>query len=214
MEKNFTLSKQDGTKFCPKDFVDIIFMIIKDSFSKNQKDFVFKITEDIVDEEFEAQLDRTKIKIDSIVEMDCKVVRGDENFKNTCQNFNNMHVSEVRRYINKNLSFVNYIDDEGNTPLIWASTYGNYFVVKLLLELNKYVIHHFNNEGKTAIDYASANGHTNCVKLLLRYDSDELLISHGYLNGHYFEVFIMKYNNWEKYFENSKKCKVNKLINV
>ena len=60
---------------------------------------------------------------------------------------------------------INYQDDNGKTPLMWASINGHLNVVQYLIEegANPNIK---NNKGKTALDLAEENGHKKVAEFL------------------------------------------------
>jgi len=76
---------------------------------------------------------------------------------------------------NNNLDF---LDDNGFTPLMYASAIGNYNIVRLLLTgirnegISGANLNLRNLEGRTALMFAANRNHTICVKLLLEHRPD------------------------------------------
>lgn len=57
-------------------------------------------------------------------------------------------------------------DCHGLTPLMWASAYGQFPTVQLLLKRGA-AVDHVGNEGETALLLAAAGGHHDVLRLLL-----------------------------------------------
>jgi ankyrin repeat protein len=62
---------------------------------------------------------------------------------------------------------INVKDDDGQTPLLWATQYGREAVVKLLLATGKVNVDAKDNKGRTPLFWAALNGQEAVVKLLL-----------------------------------------------
>ena len=62
---------------------------------------------------------------------------------------------------------VNWVDDNGDTPLIWAAYRGYSDVVEVLLRREELLVNHQERRGDSALMWASQLGNTRCVELLL-----------------------------------------------
>lgn len=61
---------------------------------------------------------------------------------------------------------VNEIDEQGLTPILWASAYGQLAAIKILHNHGAYV-HYKTPSGENCLMFAAANGHLPVIKLLL-----------------------------------------------
>jgi ankyrin repeat protein len=84
----------------------------------------------------------------------------------------NGDLSTIQRIIiNKQYDINITLDNEGQTPLIFASKYGNVPIVNFLLE-NRAKIDQGDKDGKTPLMFASMNGHAPVVELLIQKHAD------------------------------------------
>jgi len=68
--------------------------------------------------------------------------------------------------------YIDAVDDEDETPLMWAAEIGNSEAAIILLE-NGANIHHTNKKGMTALHCAAVNGNFDIVQLLLNRRADK-----------------------------------------
>ena len=73
---------------------------------------------------------------------------------------------------------VNKDDNDGNTPLLWASTDGHLQMAKLLIT-NGAEVDKASNHGETPLMLASLNGHLEVVNLLIEHQADVHLRNNG-----------------------------------
>ena len=78
-------------------------------------------------------------------------------------------MNTLQTLIEKNISNINYKNEYNETPLMLASAWNKYGIVKLLLEKGA-DINIQNNDNNTALIGAIANGNIAIVNLLLRYN--------------------------------------------
>ena len=79
----------------------------------------------------------------------------------------------IERANNLNIAseLVNKDDNDGNTPLLWASTDGHLQMAKLLIT-NGAEVDKASNYGDTPLIAASYHGHLEVVKLLIEHQAD------------------------------------------
>ena len=75
-----------------------------------------------------------------------------------------------------NKDYVNLVDEDGMTALMWACINGNIEVVKLLLE-NGADVNLVEKYSYNALICACFNGYTEIVKLLLEYNADVNMVN-------------------------------------
>ncbi|XP_023237153.1 DNA-binding protein RFXANK-like [Centruroides sculpturatus] len=75
------------------------------------------------------------------------------------------------QHFDEDNSLLNVQDNNGFTPLLWASACGQLATVRLLLEKNANV-NIGGKRGETALLFASANGHAHIVRKLLQHKAD------------------------------------------
>ncbi len=78
---------------------------------------------------------------------------------------------QLQQYIIHNYANINITDNQGNTPLLNASYYGNIECVDLLIK-NGADINLGNSVNNTPLTLASTMGHIDCVKLLIESGAD------------------------------------------
>jgi ankyrin repeat protein len=76
------------------------------------------------------------------------------------------NLEKLKEYKQLNYADINNIDNEGNTPLLIASLYGNLKCINFLIE-NCSDIEITNKLGNTSLSLASHNGYINCIKYLI-----------------------------------------------
>ena len=96
----------------------------------------------------------------------------------------NNRIEEAKKMIkeanNLNIAseLVNKDDNDGNTPLLWASTDGHLQMAKLLIT-NGAEVDKVRNDGRTALMSASYYGHLEIVTLLIEHQADVHLKNNG-----------------------------------
>jgi len=78
----------------------------------------------------------------------------------------NGEVKKIRQMLDKDLSLLNSKDQSGKTPLHFASQYGHFDIVTILIEKGAEV-NAENNNGETPLHYASAYGQETIAELLI-----------------------------------------------
>ncbi|XP_054165457.1 ankyrin repeat and SAM domain-containing protein 3-like [Oppia nitens] len=72
----------------------------------------------------------------------------------------------VEEILCNHLEDVNVVNDSGWTPLVYASNFGHFNIVRLLLRFSAEV-NFQDNECRTALMMAASNGHTRCIDILI-----------------------------------------------
>lgn len=78
------------------------------------------------------------------------------------------NMSAVEKFLKSRSADINEVNGEsGWTPLMYASNYGNYNVVRALIQNGCIVDFQDPNQGRTALMLAACNGHTRCMEVLI-----------------------------------------------
>lgn len=138
-----------------------------------------------------------------IFSMDNNTKSLEEDLLNAIMSNNYQKLSQL---ISKKIN-LNFIDDDGDTPLMWAATLGQYKITKLLIE-NGCQINYMNSEKDSALYCAIQANKINIVELLLKHNVDLNLKYHSDNNA----LLIAANHNRKKIIElllNTKKIDVN-----
>ena len=111
----------------------------------------------------------------------------------------NNDVDTLQTLIGMNINYINYKNEYNETPLMLASAWNKYKIVKLLLE-NGADINLQNTENNTALIGAIAEGNIAIVQLLLKYNPDlnivgesqftALMMAEAYSNTNYGQIIL------------------------
>jgi ankyrin repeat protein len=75
----------------------------------------------------------------------------------------------VENILRNNFADVNEINSSGWTPLMYASHYGHFNIIRILTQYSCFVDYQDQMQGRTALMLAASNGHTRSIETLLTY---------------------------------------------
>jgi len=81
----------------------------------------------------------------------------------------------VEDILRNNLEDVNTVNSSGWTPVMYASNYGHFNIIRLLIRYGCDV-NHRDWQGRTALMLAASNGHTRCIDTLLNVGKADLTL--------------------------------------
>jgi hypothetical protein len=185
------LEKDNKSNFNSYEIINLVGTIVRENFSKNQS-YIISICPSI---HVNA---KCTININYMLEKPIIDVHKIQEYIEVGDDLKFESIEHITYYLENNPNFVNYVDENGNTPLIIASQHGKYALIKLLFQICETNIHHVNNDKKTAMDYAMLNGHRKCVNLLLEYGTKYIQVAKGTIDDNEFGFYLHRYTEDEK----------------
>jgi ankyrin repeat protein len=113
---------------------------------------------------------------------------------------------------------VNYVNQEGYTPLLYSVKFGDIKAVKILLKSQETNINFINKQGYTPLMFAAKYGHFEIVKILTKDKRINLLINNKDLTaGDYANINFLKtkdrvYEHINKYLFDLMQKEITKML--